>query len=135
MILIIDDIAWLGMQFNAYMLQSLELKSMFHYSLVGNTYPGYSNDYLYFMCFTREPLLVLASLYQLLFIKNIIYLINKTTYLNENGNCTEHTPSLSFPCFYQQVSYIVFRLMNILHAYKMNKYFGGYVILLFCVRI
>jgi hypothetical protein len=120
------------MQFNACMLRSQELKSVFQYSLIGSTYPGYSNDYLYFMCFIREPLLVLTSLYQLLFIKNIIYLINKTIYLNEDGNCTEHTPSLSSPCFYQRISYIVFRLVNILHSYKMKQvFFLGYVILLF----
>jgi len=40
-------------------------------------------------------------------------------------------PHLVFPVFYQQISYIVFRLVNILYAYKMNMYFGGFVILLF----
>jgi hypothetical protein len=42
-------------------------------------------------------LLVLTSLDQLLKLKNIISLLYKTSYLNEEVNCTEPSPSVGVP--------------------------------------
>jgi hypothetical protein len=42
-------------------------------------------------------LLVLTSLDQLLLIVDIIYLLYKTSYFNEEVNCTEPSPSVSIP--------------------------------------
>jgi hypothetical protein len=46
----------------------------------------------------------LTSLYKLLFIGNIIYLFYKTTYLNEEVNCSEPSPKLVFPDFGVKIS-------------------------------
>ncbi len=43
-------------------------------------------------------LLVLNSLDQFHFIEKIIYLFCKMSYLNEEVNCTEPSPSVSVPC-------------------------------------
>jgi hypothetical protein len=36
-------------------------------------------------------------LYQLIFFENVIHLYHKTSYPNEEVNCTEHVPSVSIP--------------------------------------
>jgi hypothetical protein len=51
----------------------------------------------------QQGILVLTSLDRLLFkIENIIYLGYKTSYLNEEFNCTEPSPSIGVP--WQQLS-------------------------------
>jgi hypothetical protein len=42
-------------------------------------------------------LLALISLDDLLFFENFIYLFTKTSYLNEEVNCTDPSPSVSIP--------------------------------------
>ncbi len=50
---------------------------------------------------STDDLLALTSLLQLLLILNYIFSFRKTTYLNEEVNCTEPSHSVSVPCLYR----------------------------------
>jgi hypothetical protein len=75
----------------------------------------------------REGSVQLASLYLVDYISsflngNIIFLFDKTSYLNEEVNCTEPSPSVRIPCYilndnekyvYASISFYMMRLSEV----------------------